>query len=159
MVRSEAVAGRQEIERTVERRLEIVVEGHVGHLPARRTDQVVVMRCQVLGQLEVAELVAGDDAVDHAGGDELGQVPVRGGLGQRPVAPEDLRDRQRTVGRRQHMDQGSSRSRVTQPGVMKSLRRGRVQLVDVDVVGGGAPCHVTRVPPLVGTTENDSDWN
>ena len=98
--------------------------------PQLRADEVMmVMPGEILGQLVAGELVAADDPVDHAGLFEDGQVPVRRRLGQRPVACEQLRDRQWRLGRGQHPHQ-----RAAGPGIalVEPPQAGRRLVVQVE---------------------------
>jgi hypothetical protein len=61
-----------------------------------RTDEVMVVTDEVLGELEAGELVVGDDAVHHAGFDEDHKVAVHAALGQPVSSLEHFRDGERT---------------------------------------------------------------
>jgi hypothetical protein len=54
----------------------------VCHLSAPRTDEVVVVARQLLGQLEATVVVGARNPAHHADVDERGHVPIRAALGE-----------------------------------------------------------------------------
>jgi regulator of sirC expression with transglutaminase-like and TPR domain len=105
-LRPEAGGARDLVGGGVDRLLEPGARGHVFHHPAVRTDEVVMVLGEVLGQLVACELTVGDDAVDQPGLLEHDQVPVDGALRQAPAPGrvEDFGDRHGPAGGRQRGD-------------------------------------------------------
>ena len=106
----------------VEVAFDLGVEGEVGHVAAGRTDEVVVMFGEVLGQLVAGEVVVGDDAMDDGGLFEHGEVPVGARLREVVGELEHLGDGQWTIGGVEDVDQGTAATRVAlaelaEPGV------------------------------------------
>ncbi len=78
----------------------------VDHDAASLADEVVVMAGQILRELVSRELVVRDDPVHDAGLFQHDEVAVHRALREPRPLGEDLGDRERPVGGRQHLEQG-----------------------------------------------------
>lgn len=95
------------VEGAVQTVLQLLARDEVLHPPAADADEMVVVTGQILGELEVAVLVAGDDPVHDAGVDQLGEVAIGAALSEAVGLPQQLGDRQGPVGCRQDADHQS----------------------------------------------------
>ena len=81
-------------------------------LAAGRTDEVVVVARELLGELETAVVVGSGDPADDTDIDQSRHVPVGARLGQLGRRGDDLGHGQRTAGGRQGLDQDPPQVRV-----------------------------------------------
>jgi hypothetical protein len=77
----------------------------VFHLPAASADEVVVVTGELLGEFETAVIVGACDPAHHADVYESCHVPISAALGELWGRGQDLRDGERTTGRRQCLDE------------------------------------------------------
>ena len=91
-------------DRGFDRTLDALRSGEILDAAAVRADQVVVVSGEVLGELVPRELVVRHDAVDDARLLEHHEVAVHRALCEAGAGFEDLRDRERSFGSRQHVD-------------------------------------------------------
>ena len=85
----------------------------VAHLSAPRTQEMVVVFGEVLGQLETGELVVGGDASDDPGSLEVEQVPVCGASGEIGEELGDVVDADGMTGVHEHLNDGLSPGRIS----------------------------------------------
>jgi len=113
---SEPRALRDPVERSFQRSLELLGNVHITHLAASRTDEVVVVPDQVLGQLVPPELLIRHQPSHHPGLLERGEVPVDRALFETGAAREDVRDRDRAPRVGEQLDQSPTLRRVPLAG-------------------------------------------
>src|SRR6476619_4153932 len=119
---------RDPVERSFERSLELLGNVHITHLAASRTDEVVVVADQVLGQLVPPELLIRHQPAHHPGLLERGEVPVDRALFETGATREDVRDRHGAPRVGEQLDQSPTLRRVPLAGRPESRRRGRVEV-------------------------------
>ena len=99
--------------RLAERPLQFRGGVYVLHLPAGRTDEVVMVTGELLGELEATVVVGAGNPAHDADVDESGHVPIGTALGKLRCRSDDLRNRERPAGRRQCLHEHPSQVRVT----------------------------------------------
>src|SRR5512132_1334940 len=119
---------RDPVERSFERSLELLGNVHITHLAASRTDEVVVVADQDLGQLVPPELLVRHQPAHHPSLLERGEVPVDRALFETGAAREDVRDRHRAPRVGEQLDQSPTLRRVPLAGRTEPRRRGRVEV-------------------------------
>ena len=121
--------------RTIDQVFELVRHGEVLDGAAHRADEVMVMLSgELIGDLEVAVLIGGDDSPDHPGVDELGEVAVGGALGEVVVVGQDLGQGDRSVSSLERFDNRPPRGGVALAMAAQDLGYGVVQVVHPTIV-------------------------
>lgn len=94
------------VDDVLDRSLEACRSRDVFDRTTRRTDQMMMVLGQVLGELVTSELVVRHDAMDDAGLFEHDEIPIDGALGKAAPLFQDFGDRQRSGRGSQDVDQG-----------------------------------------------------
>lgn len=120
----EASPGCDRAEFIVESTLQLLAQPDIEHDATRSAHEMVVMAAgDVLGQLEVGVIVAGDDPVDDVGVFQYGQVAVGRALGQARRVRQEFHDRLRIRGVGQCVDDLASTPGVALPLGPQPLER------------------------------------
>src|SRR5436309_12336585 len=119
---------RDPVERPLEGSLELLGCGHITHLAASRTNEVMVVADQVLRQLVATELLIGHEPAHHAGLLERREVPVDPALFETGATGEDVRDRHGAARIGEQLDQPTTLRRVPLSGRTEPRRGRRVEV-------------------------------
>jgi len=94
---------------------------NVAHLPATRTQEMVMVFGEILGQLEPREFVVGSDAPDDSGRLEVEEVPIGGASGEVGKLFSDVVDADGMAGAGEQPDDGAPAARIALVDATQSI--------------------------------------